>query len=217
MTRLFLAEDYDILRESLIALLEKNDQFQVVGDANNGQAAVDACASEEVDVILMDIEMPIMNGIEASRIIKTKYPMVKIIMLTMHNEYDLIKPAMDIGVEGYLLKNTDPTELTKAIEMVMSGGAYFTPSTRETYTQGQIDARLKSRKLNAPELTQRECEIVRMIAEGKSTDEISGILDLSAHTVSSHRKNIYRKTGIKSSVDLTRFAYETGLIKIKGQ
>ena len=176
MTRIFLAEDFDILRKSLKAFIDQEEHLEVVGDANNGQDAYEACQRDEVDLVLMDIEMPVMNGIQASQKIKTEFPHVKIIMLTMHNDFERIQPALELGVDGYLLKNTDPVEMFKAIRMVMDGGVYYTPSSRDVYNQGKHAHLNKERKLTATELSDREKEILTLIAEGKSTDEISDIL-----------------------------------------
>jgi DNA-binding NarL/FixJ family response regulator len=214
MIKILLAEDFEILRQSLKALLDKIDLVSVVADVGDGKAAVEVCQSQLVDIVLLDVQMPEMDGIEVARFLKTNHPHIKIIILTMHDEYEFIKPLFELGVDGYLLKNTDQNELLKAISIVNAGGNYYTPESKDKYIQGGAKAEKQRQEISARDLSKREIQIIKMIAEGLSTDDMSDQLNLSTHTISSHRKNIYRKTGFKNPVDVTRFAIKIGLISI---
>lgn len=214
MIKILLAEDFEILRQSLKALLEKIDSVEVVADVADGKAAVEVCQTQLIDMVLLDVQMPEMDGIEVTKFLKANFPYIKIIILTMYDEFEYIKPLFEMGVDGYLLKNTDQDELLKAISIVNEGGNYYTPQTKDKFIEGSAAAQKKQEAITASDLSAREVEIIKMIAEGLSTDEISDELNLSTHTISSHRKNIYRKTGFKTPVDITRFAFEIGLLKV---
>ena len=215
MIKVYLAEDYKIMRESMIALLDKYDEVDVVGSCENGQEVIDACDEMLIDVILMDIKMPFVDGLEASHIIKERHPYIKIIILSMHNEYEYVKKVMESRIEGYLLKNTDSQELLKAIRMVMDGANYYTPETKSVYDQGIVSRNQKTEPKDAVvDLTDRETEIVCLISSGNSSEEISDLLNLSKHTVSAHRRNIHRKTDCSSPVEITRFAIKHGIVSL---
>jgi len=212
MIKVYLAEDFEILRESLVMLLNEFDDIEVVGSCGDGQTVVNACDEILVDVILMDIQMPIMDGLDAARKIKRRHPYIKIIMLTMHNDYEFVKSVRESGVDGYLLKNTDKSEMIKAIKMVCDGGNYYTPASNEVYIEGTLKA--NEEKTEPVDLTDRELEIVKLICEGASTENISETLNLSAHTVSAHRRNIYRKTACSSSLEILKFCMKHGIVKV---
>ena len=212
-TRILLAEDFEILRDSLMALLRDIPGISVVGAVENGNDVISFLETAEVDIVLLDIEMPEMDGIEAARIIKNKFKKVKIIMLSMYNSYDYVKPLFELGIDGYLLKNTSKKELLQAISIVTQGGNYYTPITKQVYEEGNKQKSRTMSTLEAYNLSDREVQIIILITDGVSTEDMSKQLSLSVHTISTHRKNVYRKTGLSSPVELTKFALEVGLIE----
>lgn len=204
--KLLLAEDFEILRDSLMTLLNQLEGIEMVGAVENGQEVIDTIKNQQVDVVLLDIEMPVMNGVATAKIIKKDHPSVKIIMLSMYDSYEYVKPLFELGVDGYLLKNTSKKELLQAITIVNQGGNYYTQITKDVYQEGNKQEQKIAATLESMSLSEREKQVIHLISQGLSTEEISTKLNLSSHTVSTHRKNIYRKTGLNNTVDLTHFA-----------
>lgn len=207
--RILLVDDHKIVLDGLEALLEDAEGFDCVATADNGQKALDLLRLFKVDVILMDIDMPVMNGIEATRQVKRSYPDVKIISLTQHNERGMMKQLMDCGSDGYLLKNIDRDELLLAIRKVHGGKRYFSEEVIANLSGKAAEVGSVSKDI---ELTDREIEILRLIAEGLSSKQIGEKLFISPRTVDTHRTNVMNKLDIHNVAGLIRFALKHGYV-----
>ncbi len=208
-TRIVIAEDHTIVRDGLVSLLKQQDDFEVTGTASNGLEVLKILDEKAADVCLLDINMPGMDGIQASRIIGEKFPDVKVIILTTYNDKEIIAELVDAGVAGYLLKNSDKEELVEAIHRVMKGRYYFSGEVEKLILLG-----LTQKKTPEPvTLTEREIEIVQLLSEEFTNDKIATKLNISYRTVETHRKNIMRKTRSGNLAGLIRFAYSKGLLK----
>lgn len=209
--KIIIADDHDVIIDGLTALLSTEKNLQIVGRANNGKQLLEIIKNKPVDLIILDIEMPEMNGVEAAELLKAKYPELKILVLTMYNSPDFIANLLRHGVDGYILKNSRKQELLQAINSVFSGRSFYAPEVTEimmdSFRQGQ------SNKEDTPELTPREKEIVRLIAEEHTSREIGEKLFISFHTVERHRKNIIAKLGVKNVAGLVKYALKNGLTK----
>lgn len=209
--KIIIADDHDVIIDGLTALLSTEKNLQIVGRANNGKQLLEIIKNKPVDLIILDIEMPEMNGVEVTEKLKTIYPQLKILVLTMYNSPDFIANLLRHGVDGYILKNSRKNDLLQAINSVVSGRPFYAPEVTEimmdSFRQGQ------SNKEDTPELTQREIEIVRLIAEEYTSREIGEKLFISFHTVERHRKNIIAKLGVKNVAGLVKYALKNGLSK----
>jgi len=208
--RVLIADDHEIVLDGYVSILTQTKSIEVVAKANNGKEVMEQLQSHAADVILLDLNMPVMDGIEATPLIKAQFPQVKIIILTMFDDASHIKQLIGLGVNGYLLKNTDKNTLIRAIESVHEGKSFFDSEITKTIVNG-----FKQRiQLDDEEiiLSERELEIIVLIASGKQTSEISEALFISPHTVKTHRKNINLKLGIHSPAELILFAKKRNLI-----
>ncbi|TAL00235.1 MAG: response regulator transcription factor [Rhodospirillaceae bacterium] len=207
--KILLADDHAILRESLRELLEERG-LQVVGEASNGREAVSQVAKLNPDVAVMDIGMPLLNGIEAAREIGRVAPQTLSILLTMFEDDDYILSALHAGVRGYVLKAQASADLVKAIHSVMRGSVYLSPGISQTV----IDAYVHKQALPSEPLTDRERQVLHLIAEGKSTKEVANLLKLSVKTAETHRTKIMRKLDIHNTAGLVRYAVRRHLISL---
>lgn len=205
--KIILADDHAILRESLKELLEERG-LQVVGQASNGREAIDLVVQHKPNVAVMDLGMPLLNGIEAAREISRVAPQTQTILLTMFEEDDYILNALRAGVRGYVLKGQASADLVKAIQSVMRGSVYLSPGI----SQSVIDAYVQRRESPLDPLTDRERQVLHLIAEGKSTKEVANLLDLSVKTAETHRTKIMRKLDIHNTAGLVRYAVRRHLI-----
>ncbi len=214
--RILIADDHPIFIDGIKSLLEGVPGFNVVGEANNGLEVLTEIQKCWPDIILLDIKMPEMDGIEAMRIIKEKHPAIKVIMLTMHDEGRMIKELLEIGARGYILKNIGRDDLIKAIETVSGGKPYLDPAVQEKmiasisnpaedYSSNESDELVDS-------ITQREMEILQLIAVGMTSSEIAEKLFISKNTVETHRKNLLAKLKVKNTAALLKFAYNKGIV-----
>ncbi len=206
--RVAIADDHEIFRKGLRIILNEIDELKVVGEAQNGHELFEILKHHEVDVVLMDIRMPVMDGIEATKKLVEKYPQIKIIALTMFEEISYFNQMVEAGANGFLLKKTNKDELYRAIMQVMMDETYFSEEFISNVNKSQ---KPKSRVSNI-ELTEREQEILDLICKGMSNTEISKFLGLSARTVDGHRAHLLEKTGAKNSPHLVMFAIKNGLI-----
>lgn len=207
--KLIIADDHIIFRKGLRTILNELDEIKVVGEASNGNELLDQLKHQPADVVLMDIRMPVMDGIEATRKVMEKYPDVRVIALTMHEEIGYFNQMVEAGACGFLLKKTNRDELQKAINMVMEGENYF---SEEFISQARTLNKLRP-KSAAIELTEREEEVLNLICKGYSNAEIGKYLGVSIRTVDGHRARLLEKTGAKNSPHLVMFAIKNGLIK----
>ena len=202
--RVLVVDDHAILRDGIRSLLDRQDDMTVIGEAANGQEALEQIAGLNPDIVLMDINMPGMNGLEATRHVKTLYPHVKILILTQHDSQEYISPLLQAGASGYVLKRSGGREVVNAIRQVFEQGAFLEPSVaRKVLNQFSNGERTRDQGLES--LTEREREVLLLIAKGRSNKEIARILVISPKTVSVHRTNIMTKLGVKNSFELIRF------------
>jgi DNA-binding NarL/FixJ family response regulator len=211
--RIVIAEDHRILREGLRSLLSSSPDFEVVGEAEDGREAIRCVEKLKPDLILTDLSMPRMNGMEAIREIKKQSPKTKILVLTVHKTEEYILATLKAGADGYLLKDSTQTELVMAVKNVISGKHYISPGISEKVIEGYIEGKkiLKPRT-SWETLTQREREILKMIAEGYRNKEIADDLCISVKTVEKHRANLMEKLNLHNVQALTTYAIEKGLV-----
>lgn len=206
--RLLLADDHPLIREGFKSLLSKNERFDIVGIAENGKQLIELAGTLLPDVILADINMPVVNGLEALDRISKLYPDIKLVILTMHEEREYIVHALRIGVHGYLLKSIERFDLEKAIISIVEGGKYFSPIV--TNILAEVVARPVQTAL--AEITPREKEVLELVAQGQSTKQVADKLGIGIRTVESHRMNMLKKFKASNTADLVRKAIELKLI-----
>ncbi len=210
--RLLVADDHKLLRQSLSVLLDKESGIEVVGQAADGGQALDLVASLRPDIVLMDIAMPRLNGIEATRRIKAKYPDMKVLILSMHDDDRYISRLFRAGAAGYVLKDASKQELLMAIQAVNEGQSYLSPVIARKLIDGYVQASKGRPELYAYlHLTNREREIFQLMIEEKSNRQIGEILHISPKTAKNHRANIMNKLNLHSQREVIEYAKATGL------
>jgi DNA-binding NarL/FixJ family response regulator len=208
--RIVIADDHQVFIDGLKAILKEFEGLEVIGHAGNGEQLLQQVALHKPDVVLTDIQMPVMNGVEAAKEIQEKFPTVKVIALTMLNESLYIKKMLGAGVFAYVLKTVDKEELAYTIKKVAKGEKHFKPEITALLIDSFSDKTLSNNP--AEILTKREKEIVVMISQGLTDKEIADKIHLSPLTIITHRKNILHKLGLKNKVELTRYAFSNNLI-----
>jgi DNA-binding NarL/FixJ family response regulator len=207
-----LAEDHDVVREGLCSLLRTDGHFQVVGEAHTGREAVAMAKELLPDVILMDIAMPVLNGLEATRQIMAERPTAKVLILSAHSDDEYLERAANAGVAGFLEKQTSAEVLTKAIVEVAAGRVYFSPSIAKRLSR-EAGKRTPGIATAAKRLTKRESEVLQLIAEGGTNKHVASELGISVKTVEKHRQHLMDKLRIHDTAGLTRFAISSGVIE----
>lgn len=205
--RILVVDDHAIVSDGLKSLLDGNPNYDVVASCSNGKEALEMLANVKIDIVLMDIDMPEMNGIEATKEIRKRYDELKVIILTMHDEKSMIKMMLDIGADGYLLKNSSKQELEEALRDVQEGKQHL--STQASTILQQKDG--EGSELLA-QLTEREIEILKLISEGFSNKEVGEKLFISHRTVDTHRTNLMQKLDVHNVAGLVRVAIQEGLV-----
>jgi len=211
--RVLIADDHTIVRSGVRLLLQAEPDIEVVGEALNGDEAVALAASLRPDVVLMDIAMPGMGGLEATRQIKARFPEMHVLVLTMHRSDEYFFEMLKAGASGYVLKGAETNELIGAIRAVARGEVFLYPTMAKQLLQDYLNRLKEGAGLSQPTLTPREREILRLLAEGYSNKEIAERLIVSPSTIHSHRTNLMRKLNLSSRHDLIRYARERGLIR----
>jgi len=213
MIRIVLADDHVVMRNGLRLLLERQENFEVVGEAGNGRETVQICETKKPDVVVLDIAMPQLNGIEAARQISAKQPQVAIVILSMHSDESYVLRALKAGARAYLLKDSAEADLINAIRAVSEGKAFFSPAISKTLVDDYV-RRLEQRGIEDSYelLTTREREVLQLLAEGKSNKEVATLLNLSLYTVETHRGNILQKLNLHSVPELILYAVRKGVI-----
>ena len=206
-----LAEDHTILREGLRSLLSSEPELRVVGEAKDGREAIRRVEQLEPDLILMDLSMPKMNGVEAIREIKNRIPETRVLALTVHKAEEFVLEVLKAGADGYVLKDASSEELVMAIRSVLGGQRYLSPAVSQMVIEGYLAGR-KTCESPWDTLTKREREILKLIAEGHKNKEIADYLYISVKTVEKHRANLMKKLDLHSAAALTAYAMERGLI-----
>ncbi|UCF91113.1 MAG: response regulator transcription factor [Desulfobacterales bacterium] len=211
-----LADDHTIVRQGLAKLLEGEPHFKIVGEAENGREAVSQVEALRPDIVLMDIAMPLLNGIEATRQIKKFAPQTRVIILSMHSHDRYINELFGLGASGYLLKNSTGADIINAIHAALKGNTYLSPSISRRVIEDYISMKSKSSQDDLySKLSDREREVFQMIAEGRSTREIADILCVSPSTVKTHRAKIMEKLQIDNISQLIQFAIRLGIVDIQ--
>lgn len=208
--RVLLADDHRMLREGLRSMLERSGQVQVIGEAPDGQAAVEMAAQLQPDVVVMDIAMPIINGIEATRLICQQNPSMRVVVLTMYQTEEYISEVLKAGASGYVTKDACGEELLKAIQTAVSGTVFLQPSVAATLVNQYL--RIVTTDENKGGLTHRELEILGLLAKGMSNKTVAVQLNLSIHTVRAHRTNLMKKLDAHNTAELINQAKLLGLI-----
>lgn len=208
-----LADDHTIVRQGLARLLEEQPDLKVVGEATNGRQAVEKAKELKPDIVIMDIAMPRLNGIEASKRIRKHLPDTKILILSMYSHEHYIHELIETGVSGYLLKESSGRDIVKAIHAAMNNETFLSPSISKVLMDTYRSPRKSSPRIERyKQLSNREREVFQLIAEGHSTRQIADLLCVSISTIKSHRANIMEKLAIESPVKLVHFAIQLGLV-----
>lgn len=212
--RILIADDHEIVRKGLRSLLAEQPGWQVVAEASDGRDAVDKVAKLKPDVIVLDIAMPLLNGLEATRQVLKKMPQARILILTMHETDPLIREVLDAGARGYVLKSDAVRDLVSAVEALRRNKTFFTSKVAQMVLDGYLKKSPQAREKETPKdrLTPRQREIIQLLAEGKSSKEVAVALNLSVKTAETHRANIMMRLSCHSVSELVRYAIRNNII-----
>lgn len=210
--KVMLADDHILMREGIRQLLEFDGSIEVVDEANDGEECLNKIAKPKADVLLLDINMPKKNGIEVLQEIKDRGIKIKVLILTVHNEIEYLMKAIDIGADGYIMKDSDFAELKRAIETVISGESYIQPSLIPALNKKLLMRDVENDKVDS--LTKRELEILVRVTEGMLNKEIATSLDISERTVKNHISNIFKKIGVSDRTQAAVFAIKNDIVKV---
>lgn len=213
--RILLAEDHTIVRKGIRSLLDNEPAFEVVGEAENGRDAVRKAELLQPDIVLMDHTMPLLNGLEALRQIKKILPAIRVVILTMHTNEEYVFQFLQAGAEGYLVKQTAPTDLVEAIRAVYAGQSFLSPTISRTVIDEYVRHASSSKVDSLDKLTDREREVLQLLAESRTANEIAAQLNISVKTVGVHRMNLMQKLEISNATELIKFALRKGIINLE--
>jgi DNA-binding NarL/FixJ family response regulator len=220
MLRILIADDHEVARRGIRALLESHPGWEVCGEARDGREAVELASKEKPDVILLDIGMPNLNGLEAARQILAASPDLAILILTMHDSDQVVREVLRAGARGFLLKSDAGRDLVAAVEALQLQRTFFTTRVSQMVLNGfldrdnQPDRTDRNQEDSHDVLTGREREVIQLLAEGKTSKEVAVTLNLSVKTAETHRTNLMRKLGLHSVADLTRYAVRNGIVQV---
>lgn len=207
MIKVLIADDHDVILEGLKSFIEsKGDSINIIGKANNGKEVIALLKTESIDVAILDINMPEMDGLELTKYIRNAYSNTKVLIISMHNTPKYIKDALHNGANGYILKEEVKQNLIPAIKVLFEGGDYFTDTVKNVIIHSQKSSFIQGEL----KFTKRELEILKLIANSYSSREIAQMLSRSIATINTHRKNLIEKTGLKNSKELIHFAIKNG-------
>jgi DNA-binding NarL/FixJ family response regulator len=214
LIRILLAEDHTIVRQGLARLLMDQPDIEVVGEATDGRSAIEKALELKPDVVIMDIAMPFMNGIEAAKRIRKQLPTIKILILSMYSQEHYVHELLEAGISGYLLKDSSGGDIIRAIHAAMKDETFLSPSISKMVVESYLSPRKGvSREERFKVLSNREREVFQLIAEGHSTRKIADMLCVSISTIKSHRNKIIEKLGVESQLQLVHFAIQLGLVE----
>lgn len=211
--RLVLADDHKIVRDGIKSLLQYESRYEIAGEAENGEEAIALVEKLNPRLVIMDINMPVLNGIDATRIITEKYPDTRVLALTMTSEQEHIRKMIEAGAGGYILKNSGREELVSAIDTIAEGRNYFSDEVKDAIMQNMVQKQAKNDKIAGEPipLTRREKDVLNLILKEFTNYEIAEKLFISARTVDAHRRNLLEKTGARNTAGLVKFAIENNL------
>jgi DNA-binding NarL/FixJ family response regulator len=216
--RILIADDHEVVRRGLSTLLQTHDGWEICGEAKDGREAVEMAKQLKPDVVILDVGMPNLNGLAATRQLVQQNSNQKVIVLTITDSDEVIREALDAGARGFVLKSDAARDLVSAVEALQRGRMFFTPRVNDMVLAGFLDkghsgSRNESPKV--PQLTPREREVVQLLAEGKSSKEVATVLNLSTKTAETHRSNIMRKLGFHSIRDIVVYAIKSNIIQVQ--
>jgi DNA-binding NarL/FixJ family response regulator len=213
--KLLIADDHSFIIDGIVSLLSSDTKFEVVGISNSGKEAIQKFELLHPDIVIMDISMPDISGIEATNLIIKKQPEAKIIALTQHDDIEYIMEFLKVGGLGYILKTANKSELIEAITTVNNGGRYISSSVSKIMVDGLISSNKKDKVKKEIPLTKREIEIIKLISDDLTNNEIADALSISLRTVETHRRNLMQKLDVKSTVALIRWALQHKIMTLK--
>ncbi len=213
--RILIVDDHGIVRAGIRSLLDGQPDIKVVGEAAGGEEALEKAIQLRPELVLMDITMPGVDGIEATRLIKKELPTTSVLALSMHDDEEFFFRVLRAGASGYILKEAEPQELLHAIDVVHQGQVFFSPAVAKTLLEGFVTATADPEKKRYDTLTLREKEVLRLAASGKTNREIAEVLFLSIRTVEKYRQAVMHKLGLARREDLTKYALRRGLIDLE--
>lgn len=214
MTRILLADDHGIVRQGLRAVLARDGSLEVVGESGDGHEAVRLAETLQPDIVIMDISMPRLNGIEAARQIVRANPRTRVIILTMHSDETYLVRALSAGVKGYLLKESAEVDLIRAVETVSQGKPFFSPAVTSALLEDYLRYMQQRNLQDSYELlTEREREVLQLLAEGKTNKEAATCLDVSLNTIETHRTNLMQKLGLHNTAEIVLYAVRKKIIQ----
>lgn len=210
-----LADDHVLIRHGLKNIINQGGDYEVIGEVKDGEELIHLFRKTVADLVLMDIGMPKMNGIEATEILKRRYPRTKILILSMHKSKEHFSQVMSVGADGYLIKDDSDSELFVAIEQIRKGKVYLDPYFTETFTEDVIEAYRSEKGNLVKKVSKREKQVLQLVVDGLTSREIAEKLNLSPRTVDTHRSNLLKKFNLNKSVDLVNYAVRCGLVTAK--
>ena len=212
--RILIADDHEVVRSGIRSLLAHHPGWEVVGEAENGREAVERAGQLKPDLVLLDIGMPYLNGLEAARQILATQPLARILILTIHDSQQVVRDVLAIGARGFLTKSDAGRDLVAAVEALQQNRTFFSAKVAELVLNGYFDPYRETQPTPTNRLTPREREVVQLLAEGKSSKEVAVALNLSVKTVETHRTNIMRKLDLHSIADVTLYAVRHGIVQV---
>lgn len=211
--RVLIADDHGIVRRGLRALLEKSPEVSVVGEASDGREAVRLAAELRPNIVVMDIAMPMLNGVDATSQILSRDPEIKVIILSMHSDESYILRALSAGAKGYLLKDSAEGDILPAVQTVAKGRPYFSPVIASTLLDEYLQTMKKNKVRDSYDLlSEREKEVLQLLAEGKSNKEVASVLNLSPYTIESHRTSLMQKLNLHNTAEIVLYAVRKNII-----
>ncbi len=213
--KILLVDDHYIVRDGIRMLLEDEIGFEIVEEAENGTKAIEACKNKDIDLAIIDINMPEMNGIEATEVIKEEHPDIKVLALTMMDEDEHIRKMIEAGASGYILKSSDREELIEAITTILDGRHYFSDDTTQRVMMDLVQSGKKKEEPDPDQITSREREVLELIVKEYTNQQIADELHISVRTVDAHRRNLLQKTDAKNTAGLVTYAIRHNLVEIE--
>lgn len=211
--RIFLADDHVVMREGLRSLVNAQSDMTVVGEAGNGRAALQQAQEIQPDVVIMDVSMPDLNGIQVTERLKRACQKIMVLILTAHDDSGYLRQLLEVGASGYVLKRAAADDLIKAIRVVSAGGVYLDPSLAGKVVGGYLGKRGFGGNPLGNEISEREAEVLRLVAWGYTNKEVAGYLRISVKTVETHKANLMQKLDLKSRVEIVRYALRKGWLR----